>query len=212
MKWSQYLEQSPRTLPLLYNRYGLDILADPSISQYIPGGVIPNLKAIACNADLAHMAMGMASEIDELHKAIMKGDKTNIAEELADILWYCSGTIYLYKLQDVHLSLSEVADFHERRFDLLVLVNAISEFTDIPKKTLAYRKIYSSDDIDRALLKVISSTIGVMNTVLVSPEQALQNNIDKLRVRFPEKFSEDKALETNRDLDKERVELEKNGS
>jgi hypothetical protein len=37
--------------------------------------------------------------------------------------------------------------------------------------------------------------------------QILTNNIEKLKVRFPEKFNQDKAL--NRDLDSERKKLEK---
>ena len=37
-------------------------------------------------------------------------------------------------------------------------------------------------------------------------EQALQNNIDKLRVRYPDKFSEELAI--NRNLEMERKELD----
>jgi len=40
----------------------------------------------------------------------------------------------------------------------------------------------------------------------INPEEAYEKNINKLKVRFPEKFSEEKALE--RDLEAERKTLE----
>lgn len=41
----------------------------------------------------------------------------------------------------------------------------------------------------------------------LDPEKLMDNNIAKLRIRFPEKFTSEKA--TNRDLKSERSELEK---
>jgi NTP pyrophosphatase (non-canonical NTP hydrolase) len=42
----------------------------------------------------------------------------------------------------------------------------------------------------------------ILNQLDVSFEEVMKRNIEKLRTRYPEKFTEDKAV--NRDLDKER--------
>ena len=38
--------------------------------------------------DLAHMVLGMGSELNELDKAIFENDEVNKSEELSDIFWY----------------------------------------------------------------------------------------------------------------------------
>ncbi|HQJ57032.1 MAG TPA: nucleoside triphosphate pyrophosphohydrolase family protein [Caldisericia bacterium] len=81
-----------------------------------------------------------------------------------------------------------------------------AEISDILKKKLAYNK-----DIDWINLK---EEIGdlmwyIMNLCTFNNfdlEEILQTNINKLRARFPEKFTEEKAL--NRDLKVERKILE----
>ena len=47
-------------------------------------------KLASKKEDLAHMVMGICSEISELEEAISKNDKNGIGEELADIQWYIS--------------------------------------------------------------------------------------------------------------------------
>jgi len=82
-----------------------------------------------------------------------------------------------------------------------------AEISDVFKKKLAYNK-----DIDWVNVK---EEIGdlmwyIMNLCTFNNfdlEEILQTNIDKLRVRFPEKFTEENAL--NRNLEQERKTLEK---
>lgn len=225
MTWNEYQKQSPRTLPSLYVTYGLNILEDPSISSSLPRGILPSLRSLAYRADLAHMALGMCSELEELEEAVKKGDKVNVQEECTDILWYCSGTISIFKNRGVLLKESSKINFIEidYRNSIYELSDVISKFSDIPKKMLAYKKgidvnwigetpknnkaFYYVDDIDKLLYNVIEKTVALMKRYYCDPEQGMQNNIDKLKARYPEKFTEHDAL--NRDLNKERIELEK---
>jgi len=81
-----------------------------------------------------------------------------------------------------------------------------AEISDVFKKKLAYNK-----DIDWVNVK---EEIGdlmwyIMNLCTFNNfdlEEILQTNIDKLRVRFPEKFTEENAI--NRNLEEERKQLE----
>ena len=229
MNWIEYQKQSPRTLPSLYVSYGINILEDPSISPNIPRGIVTSLRDLSYKADLAHMALGMCSELEELTEAIRKGDRVNIQEECTDILWYCSGTIRIFRSRNIILQQSSGIKFIEidSNSSIHELSDVISKFSDIPKKMLAYKKeinvnidiclteetpkdnkaFYYVDDIDKLLYNVIEKTVAVMKRYYCDPEQGMQNNIDKLKARYPEKFTEHHA--TNRDLDKERKELEK---
>ena len=83
----------------------------------------------------------------------------------------------------------------------------ISKLADYVKKFIAYKKpLDESKEINslRILLDTICNDIKEIGDDIY---QSLQNNIDKLKVRFPDKFSEDQAL--NRNLEEERKELEK---
>lgn len=224
MNWKEFQESSPRTLPSLLNTYGLNEILNPSILQYLSPSLEGSIRNIGFKIDMAHMAMGLSSELVELNEAIEKGDLINIEEELVDILWYVSGTIHILKTKRAFI-LPEVSNYNDNdtysttRFEFLTCY--VSDFTDIPKKMLAYKRevvagekpsnaskeFYYESEIDKALYKIVVAVKQMMNTYKCNFERGLQNNQDKLRARFPEKFTEEFA--NNRNLDKERKELEK---
>jgi len=81
------------------------------------------------------------------------------------------------------------------------------ELMDILKKYIYYGK-----KIDKlALIEEVGDVLwylGIMVDELgVSFEEVMRLNICKLKKRYPEKFESDRAL--NRDLDSERIELER---
>lgn len=146
--------------------------------------------------DLAHMVLGIFSEFDEYINAT---DEINKSEECTDMMWYISNycTFRNLNLQN----LWEVKLFNNRSF-----VNNVSILQDYVKKNLAYGKEIdrlNEFDVLTGLLYNISKMYGDINV-----EQSLENNINKLRVRFPDKFTEENAI--NRNLEQERTELEKN--
>ena len=145
--------------------------------------------------DLAHMVLGIHSEYNEW---ISSTDEINESEELADMLWYlanyCTFRGYNFsRLFDVEL-----------KNNLGVTFNS-SKLQDLVKKYIAYNK-----EIDMSAESILLENLADAISQMYSNKdilQSLQNNINKLKVRFPEKFDEE--LAKNRDLPAERKELEK---
>jgi len=163
-----------------------------------------------------HMNLGVITEIGEaldIFKKYMAYNKpmdlVNLGEELADITWYI-----VNKCRFEDLSLDE--DFDQ-----------VLEET----KELIETRMFSVDDLAKelkaeAILTLILATYcAPVNTLFNAPIiqlgmlyhvaalfdldffQCLTNNIDKLKVRYPERFTDEAAQ--NRDLKAERTELEK---
>lgn len=168
------------------------------------------------NWDRAHMALGMASELGEVIEAITKQDPIGVAEELADIMWYVANEATICKF-------SIVLQTNVSTFGLSSLTKAISDYADIVKKTLVYNREYTVKEQTGALQKVadacfnfmyVNGAIGTINAPKpmeldgkVDLCKALDNNIAKLRKRYPDKYTDHYA--NNRDLAAERTELEK---
>lgn len=153
--------------------------------------------------DLSHMVLGLHSEYNEFIDAMFKGDDVNSKEELADMIWYVANyaTFRNYSLETlVDRNLS--SEYH-------TLPYYTSHLQDLVKKFVAYNKeINRKEEVE--ILKHILLKIIILFRADDDEEifKALQNNIDKLYVRFPDDgFSEERAI--NRDLQSERKELEK---
>ena len=181
---------------------------------------LPDLGSIGNN--LLHMEAGIAGEflgeaIDILKKTFAYKkplDKVHLGEELADTVWYCAGAETIKRLPGIVISFDE---------------EAIASVENIKNQTITYIKknirVRSSsveteclgiilankgavDSTNRgAILAIVGICMGICEVLNIDFWQALTNNISKLQVRYPEKFTEEAAL--NRDLAAERVELEK---
>jgi len=160
--------------------------------------------------DTAHMLYGMMSEIVELMDA---KDKVNAAEEIADVMWYVANYASINGI-----GFETIANVFEVNLDKIFgpvakvdainqLVCRISFLTDHEKKELAYKKHFPLVEKSMYLFEIIKTVNWCFYYFTINPYEALQHNIDKLRVRYPEKFSEEKAL--NRNLTEERKALEK---
>lgn len=166
---------------------------------------LPDLGSEAMN--LAHMVLGMFSEDNELITALIKRDTVNIDEELADKFWYLSNYCNL-RSYDLDFIINNNAvfepDINTSFCDVELF--ALSKLQDFVKKNLAYSK-----PIDRLkefyyLRMYTFGLLEVLEANDVDLEQILEKNIAKLRARFPDKFTEELAI--NRDTDKERKILE----
>ncbi len=91
---------------------------------------------------------------------------------------------------------------------VLGMVTEVGELADVYKKNMAYGKPIDMVNVQEEVgdLMWYISNFCIINNIDI--QQVLQTNIDKLRKRFPEKFSSDQAI--NRDIDAERVILENN--
>lgn len=156
--------------------------------------------------DLSHMALGMGSELNELDAAYNKADTVNISEELADFLWYFCNYLTFREIQfnfeDVLLT--------QRRFcvregieDLFFHTTVLQDYT---KKFIAYNKSIPLSEELKTLKILFSLIVAIYREIDIDMEESLYKNIEKLKLRFPDKFSEDLAI--NRDVEAERKILE----
>lgn len=157
--------------------------------------------------NLSHMVMGLASELGELVNCTgtelkLKVDLPNLKEELGDMYWYIGNYCNLRNItppDDLEIKLESF-----RCFDLLI--HSVGELVDIVKKYVAYnRPIERSRELEivydiYASLELFETTYGL------SGDEIRSKNIHKLLVRYPEKFTEERAI--NRNTDEERKTLE----
>lgn len=163
----------------------------------------PTLDSL--NINLAHMVLGINSEIVELEDAISVRDYVNVGEEVADLLWYV-GNYCTFKGLAIPHPLENI-EVRGAKIMIADLYYSTSELQDMVKKFLAYgKKINSSLEI-LYLQDIVDLACSFVKKYNLDLEVILQNNVDKLLVRFPTGFSTEKAI--NRDLGSERKELEK---
>lgn len=164
------------------------------------------------NSNARHMMMGVITEIGEIIDIYKKNlaydkpiDEVNLSEEWADVAWYLANeacrTGVLLNFEDYHLAEHYVnCPIEEILMDVVI---SFKQMQQIRIKT-NYNKTITSNNLNA----LFNHWVYIGENVLeINTDKALQNNIDKLRVRYPDKFTEKAAL--NRDLDSERRELEK---
>lgn len=152
--------------------------------------------------NLSHMVMGMCTELPELQDSIDNKDDINTGEELADTYWYVSN----YETERGYNS-SEYVSIKAGSIGINKLYYDIATLQDIVKKYVAYGKEIDTDT-ERVLLSRIKHNLDNMFISKgLDRGEFLQKNIDKLKARYPEKFTMENAI--NRNLNIEREILEK---
>ena len=147
-----------------------------------------------------HMRLGVTTEIGEIcdifkkHLAYGKEiDLVHLGEELADVAWYiCNHATFTGVLAGVETGMSECVDLED------VLVSL--DFIYLQYTELVEDNTYFSHPEQLGMLKTIADYYEL------DFESLLDKNIAKLKVRFPEKFTQEAAL--NRNLVAERATLE----
>jgi NTP pyrophosphatase (non-canonical NTP hydrolase) len=154
--------------------------------------------------NLLHMKMGLMTEIGEILDALKKHiaygkelDVVNMREEWGDAMWYIAN-YYTIKGKELHFEAESV-------FDLFFYMSSKNnpEFTLLQNMANVLCRNNMSFDETAALIWSMGK-----NFTKVDEEKGdlLQLNIDKLRKRYPEKYSDEQALV--RDTDAERKILE----
>lgn len=154
--------------------------------------------------NIMHMKLGIITEIGETLDIFKKNlaynkpiDMVNLGEELADILWYVVNEAAFNKLSITILNepLYGYVEKHteqERIYDTCIYLMTY----------LSHREQYNS----QKLINILQQICAIWE---IDFFQILTNNIAKLQVRYPDKFTNEAAL--NRDLDAERKKLEQTG-
>ena len=181
---------------------------------------LPDLGSMSNN--LLHMEAGIAGEflgeaVDILKKTFAYKkplDKVHLGEELADTVWYCAGVETINKLPGTIISFDEeaIARVKNIKNQSITYIKESVEIGSSSVETECLGIILANknavDSTNRgAILAVVGICMGICEVLNIDFWQALTNNISKLQVRYPEKYTNEAAL--NRDLAAERVELEK---
>jgi hypothetical protein len=151
--------------------------------------------------DLLHCSLGMSSELYELFQS---GDIiSNFLEEVGDICWYWAGLYTLLEIPTDEITdrVSEVIS----PFSDVQLVHDISKLEDTIKKHVYYKKDLNLEDVKNLLQNIKASLIAVAADNNLPISIILEANINKLNVRYPEKFTIENA--NNRDLKTEQTTL-----
>jgi NTP pyrophosphatase (non-canonical NTP hydrolase) len=187
-----------------------------SIPEYqdLAARTCPNLPVKHQNE--RHMNLGVITEIGEVLDIFKKNlaygkpiDVVNLGEELADIAWYvvnkCRFNQFL--LEDNFTEV--IAEVKELLDTKMFLEQGLSK--EIKTEALMHPILQSYcgpvDSIFNAPIVQLAILANIAEWFELDFFQLLTNNIDKLKVRYPEKFTEEAAL--NRNLEAERTELEK---
>ena len=158
---------------------------------------LPNHKE-----DVAHMALGIVSEWGESLMAALKEDKPNVIEEHGDSNWFVAGICHLYGLDFADIyndAKAELADDRETE-DKTILAGF--RIAGMAKDYLAYNREINKKKLRKQLVLYVSSLKMIANEEGFDYGESLQKNIEKLKIRFPHRFDEDRA--NNRNLSAER--------
>ncbi len=91
---------------------------------------------------------------------------------------------------------------------LFGMTTEIGELTDVFKKQLAYNKPIDWTNVEEELGDLMFYVASFCRINNLDLEAIIENNVEKLETRYPNKFTQKDAL--NRNLEKERTILEKN--
>ena len=187
MNWNQYLELSEKTLSTEFHCTQKEEL-------------------------LLHATMGILTEVEEIldnyisqDQSKVNFDPVNILEEVGDITWYLAiiGRMYNLSLP------GKVESKFSKPLDIVLQVNKYGlKMLDILKKKLYYNKPINEDLFVDYTQTVNALILEYMAYYKIDIEGSFDVNIAKLKARYGEKFSSERAI--NRDLETERNILEGN--
>lgn len=203
LTFKDYMSLSVRTMPIILEGLTKHTTIDKEEDGKPSIDTLDYLENIFMAADRIHMAAGVVSETHELLTA---KDRINVSEELADKCWYLSGLLFLNNNRQVN----HLFDFKfETNFDgsvpkwndLLKQLGLLDhKIIDSAKKELAYNKANEiSNEVIEDYLDLINE---FANLFKIDMNVALANNINKLYIRFPDKFTQENAIFRNIEAEK----------
>lgn len=133
--------------------------------------------------NLLHAAIGIMTETVEMEVA---PNRENFLEELGDTMWYVALACHT-----LHVTLVEAMDTAAPAAGLLLTVQA-AEILDLMKKALFYGKTPEATDLVGRLGRLILDLQA--ECIDGNFELILAQNIAKLQKRYPDKFTEERAI------------------
>lgn len=160
-----------------------------------------------------HSALGLCAEIEELRLAKESGDAAVIEDESGDVLWMmaemcdaCSlnmNTVFSSAAEGMQHAEKERASLYQpeanppmprkRHFDLALMAHCAANISGIAQKTLQGHTA-ASIDVEMWLQLIMVCLKRVASYHGFSVRHAMYQNIEKLKMRYPEGFSADKSI------------------
>lgn len=153
-----------------------------------------------------HAALGLATEIEELLVNYSdKMDSTNILEEVGDLTWYLS--IFYREYPEIeNLQITTTMEVKTPQGLIMSMLKSILQIQDLLKKKLYYNKPINQDSMNLLVATIDLDIRMYLNLYNLNMEEVWERNIAKLKARYGDKFSSERAI--NRDLETERNILE----
>ena len=154
---------------------------------------------------LLHCVVGLSGEMAEIQKS---DSARNLKEELGDVLWYTAqGANAMGIVLDNN---SETRTFSLDYFKNMLLCE-VGNLASLVEKWLFY-----GQSLDfRCVRNNLNDIVGCIHNICLyygwTVDELMEMNISKLRQRYPEKFTEELALEVNRNREAESQVMEQNG-
>lgn len=147
-----------------------------------------------------HAALGLTTEFAEL---ITSEDRTNLKEEIGDLLWYCAILADYLGLNFNEVTLAADTDVLEGHIhELQSVFFAIGEINDTIKRACFYGVELDRDRLAKNLGLVLLTIEYAIRHEKLTLEQCMEANIAKLKKRYPVRFTTEAAV--NRDLEGEK--------
>lgn len=161
--------------------------------------------------NILHSVLGILSEIEEIFENYKNGklitevsSQGSLGEEIADLAWYLAIPFRELDLDSQNIQLQiHSGNSYETLHDILM---TSIKFVDPLKKKIFYNKPIDDQMLSDLSYRLLSLIINYSNINSVDFNMALEKNIAKLKARYGEKFSSEKAI--NRDLAVEKNILE----
>jgi NTP pyrophosphatase (non-canonical NTP hydrolase) len=153
-----------------------------------------------------HAALGLATEIEELLDNYSGNiDPTNVLEECGDLTWYLS--IFYREYPEIeNIKVATSMELKTPQGLIMSMLKGILQIQDLIKKKLYYNKPINQDSMNNLVAFIDLDIRMYLNLYDLKIEDVWERNIAKLKARYGEKFSSDRAI--NRDLEIERQILE----
>lgn len=153
-----------------------------------------------------HAALGLATEIEELLVNYSdKMDPTNVLEEVGDLTWYLS--IFYREYPEIeNIVINHTMEVKTQQGLIMNMLKSILQIQDLIKKKLYYNKPINQDSMNNLVALLDVDIRMYLDVYGLKIEDVWDKNIAKLKARYGDKFTSERAI--NRDLETEKAILE----
>lgn len=138
--------------------------------------------------DSIHMSLGIMTELIEIDDIEINDNYgVKLLDESGDVFWYISNYAHIH---DIPFNIDPIIPKETSYY-------WAGRLQDYDKKLLAYKKPYQRNLQIEALQSLASNMSWFVTAYTLNVEDVLEKNIQKLRIRFPDKFDANLAINKN---------------